>query len=79
MALGHVGDIGEPVPAGVPFDRLSTTTNPYRHGIPIKMMEDALVRRRARLDILWHPHNETDEGDADLQASEVPPSRSASP
>jgi hypothetical protein len=38
LVLGHVGDIGEPVSAGIPLERVSTTTNPCRRGIPMTMV-----------------------------------------
>ena len=44
LVVGHVGDIGEPVAAYIPFERVSTTTNPHRRGIPKLMMEDAVAR-----------------------------------
>lgn len=53
MVLGHVGDIGEPVTAGIPFERVSTTTNPYRRGIPIKIMEDAMARRKREFELAF--------------------------
>ncbi len=53
MVLGHVGDIGELVRASIPFERVSTTTNPYRRGIPTKMMEDTVARRKREFELAY--------------------------
>jgi transposase len=56
VVLGHVGDIGEVAQAAIPFERMSTTTYPHRHGIPNLMMEkDMAVRKRSALE-LTHPN-----------------------
>jgi transposase len=55
LVLGHVGDIGEPVAADIPFERVSTTTNPHRRGIPKLMMEDAVARGKRGFE-LAHPN-----------------------
>jgi hypothetical protein len=54
--MGYVGDIGESVVAGIPFERVSTTTNPNPCGIPIEMMEDVMARRKQSKLELTHPN-----------------------
>lgn len=74
MVLGHVGDIGEPVTAGIPFERVSTATNPYRRGIPTKMMEDAVVRRKRVFELAFPNAAGIDIGSASHFVA-VPPDR----
>lgn len=56
VVMGHVGDIGESVATDIPFERVSTTTYPNQHGIPIDMMEDAMVKRKQSKLELTHPN-----------------------
>lgn len=74
MVLGHVGDIGEPVTAGIPFERVSTTTNPYRRGIPTNMMEDAVARRKREFELAYPNAAGIDIGSASHYVA-VPPDR----
>ncbi len=74
MVLGHVGDIGEPVTAGIPFERVSTTTNPFRRGIPLMMMEDAMARRKREFELAFPNAAGIDIGSASHFVA-VPPDR----
>ena len=78
MVLGHVSDIGEPVTAGIPFERVSTTTNPYRRGIPTKMMEDAVARRKREFELAYPNAAGIDIGSASHYVA-VPPDRADDP
>jgi transposase len=53
LVPGHVGDIGEPVTAGIPLERVSTTTNPCWRGIPTTMVEDAVARRKREFELAF--------------------------
>ena len=75
MVLGHVGDIGEPVTAGIPFERVSTTTNPFRRGIPTMMMEDVMARRKREFELAFPNAAGIDIGSASHFVA-VPPDRS---
>ena len=74
MVLGHVGDIGEPVSAGIPLERVSTTTNPCRRGIPITMVEDAVARRKKEFELAFPNAAGIDIGSASHFVA-VPPDR----
>ena len=56
MVKGYVGDIGESVATDILFERVSTTKYPNQRGIPIEMMEDALVKRKQSNLELTHPN-----------------------
>lgn len=74
MVLGHVGDIGEPVTAGIPFERVSTTTNPCQRDIPMTMMEDAVTRRKKGFELAFPNAAGIDIGSASHFVA-VPPDR----
>ena len=78
LVLGHVGDIGEPVTADIPFERVSTTTYPHRRGIPNLMMEEAMAMRKRGFE-LAHPNAAgIDIGSASHFVA-VPPDRADEP
>ena len=74
VVLGHVGAIGEPVTAGIPFERVSTTTNPFRRGIPTLMMEDGMARHKKEFELAFPNAAGIDIGSASHFVA-VPPDR----
>jgi hypothetical protein len=80
--MGHIGDIddiGESVVAGIPFERVSTTTNPNPCGIPIEMMEDAMAKRKQSKLELTHPNAAGIDIGSASHFEAVPPDRDDEP
>ena len=79
VVLGHVGDIGEAVRTAIPFERVSTTTYPSRHGISTQMMEKAMaVRKRVTFE-LAHPNAAGIDIGSASHFIAVPPDRDEQP
>ncbi len=56
VVMGHVGDIGESVATGIPFERVSTTTYLNQRDIPIEIMEDVIAKfKQSKLELI-HPN-----------------------
>lgn len=76
--LGHVGDIGESASADIPFERVSTTTYPYRRSHPLIIVEDLMAMRTRGFE-LAHPNAAgIDLGSASHYVA-VPPDRDDAP